>query len=154
MVKKTVYKHIGYYNANEDIKALYGKSAEEIVGYYCKGYGAFHSDKFDEVTLVLEEEEKTPCLKVWGDFVVTDETADLSEETLNQILSETEDCCYIDIWKYAYTEEIEDEKIYILIINEDRDIKVKPFKYKADAELAKSKLPMGTSAWIVEEMVE
>ena len=54
-----IYKHLGYFNEVGDLKVLSQKSAEEIVDYWAKGFGAFYEDKYNEseTDLIAEEED-------------------------------------------------------------------------------------------------
>lgn len=53
-----IYKHLGYFNEVGDIRELSRKSADEILDYWKKGYGAFYSSDGDEDSDLIAEQEK------------------------------------------------------------------------------------------------
>ena len=53
------YDYLGYYNNREDILALYNSNADQVIGFFENGEGAFHSiepssdgnlDEYDDIT--------------------------------------------------------------------------------------------------------
>ena len=117
-MKKHFYKHLGYYEQAGDIKELAGKSADEIVDYWKKGYGAFSESDVHETDTdrILEEdyneEDNHGLVKISSDkkYFIEDSSAYWEDISF---LNEKEDGdsteIYIDIWELYKEEDVEDE---------------------------------------------
>ena len=103
---KHIYKHLGYYNEVGDIRELSRKSADEIVDYYKKGYGAFYEDKTPEEDTNLIKEEEEDNIKS-GDIKFTADGKyaiyDSSWDEWKKLYADNEDGddsdCFIDIYE-------------------------------------------------------
>lgn len=119
-MKKTYYKHIGYYEQAGDIKELGQKSADEIVNYYKKGYGAFYSADDADEPIVIEGESENVTKDIFklttdNKYLVVDETAYfLKPIEYLESLADAEDGdsteTYIDIYEACEDKDVEEIK--------------------------------------------
>lgn len=70
--EKELWIHVGFYNDKADIDYLAHKTAEEIVGYFCLGYGAFHKDDDQPEPQEMPEAKKKGNVTKDGYLVVTE----------------------------------------------------------------------------------
>lgn len=121
-MKKHIYKHIGYYNQVGDIRELGGKSADEILNYMKKGYGAFYSSDSESDRCLETDYEETDfelgIIKVTADkkFIIEDGTAyfyDWKKQFADNEDGDDSDT-YIDIFElyesYDDDEELDNEE--------------------------------------------
>ena len=105
-----VFRHIGYYNVQEDIQDLFLRSADEIVNAMSAGYGNFHSSNGDcesDITDVEKEHDANMFSKT------SDSMHLVRYQRGNKIGDEG---WYIDIYKLMEVEDEntsdEDEEVY------------------------------------------
>lgn len=110
-MKRTIYGHLGYFNEVGDIRQLTRKSADEIIDYWKKGYGAFYEDsepRSNDTKLVLEEEDeniKSGDVKVTSDgkYAIADSSWDVWAEQYADAEDGDDSDCYIDIYELMPT---------------------------------------------------
>lgn len=106
---KHYFKHIGYYNCVGDIRELRTATADEIINYWKKGFGAFHSVSYHEEDsdFCLEDEfEDGNILQDFmrdssGEYVILNEgrTWDEWDEQYGNKEDDADSDCYIDIYQ-------------------------------------------------------
>lgn len=141
-----IYCHVGYFNEVGDIRELSMKSADEIVDYYKKGYGAFYEDKYPDADLIEEDEAESVKKNITRfttdkKYAVTDSSWDSWNEEYKDAEDGDDSSCYIDIWELTTVQEYEDNKAYEVCPYCDEEIEI-------DAELKISRCPH-CGKWIV-----
>lgn len=143
-----IYKHLGYFNEVGDIRELSMQSADEIVDYYKKGYGAFYEDDKPDTDLIEEEEIESGAVER-GDtrftadknYAITDSNWDSWNKKYKGAEDGDDSYCYIDIWELKEVREVEEDKAYEVCPYCDEEIEI-------DAELKISRCPH-CGKWIV-----
>ena len=111
MVTKMTFRHIGYYNDYEDVKNLFGRTANFVVQTMLDGLGAFHSVPGESETDIDDPKFETDADK----FVKTDNGNYLVRFERGNNNGEG---WFIDIYKLMEVEvedtsnEVEDEEVY------------------------------------------
>lgn len=111
---KTRYKHLGFYSQVGDIREFINKSADEILDYWKKGYGAFSESVFHEedCDIILEEETKNIAsgyVKVTkdGKYLVSDGAYQCTLEEFENDNDGDDSEVYVDIYeKYLVEEDV------------------------------------------------
>lgn len=115
-MKKHIYQHIGYYNQVGDIRNLSMKSADEIIDYWKKGFGAFTSDDWIDADSDLIREEEDDCVaknitRFTSDkeYAIVDNSWDNVQDDYKDSEDGDDSNCFIDIYKFVRIEEYNEE---------------------------------------------
>ena len=102
-VHEALYRHLGYYNDTEDLRAMTGVSDEEIVQMMLRKEGAFHEcDHGDELT--LEEindqwEDRKNFVEKVGDYLVVNEIKTIEDPGSAFAEDDPDSPVFVDIYQ-------------------------------------------------------
>lgn len=108
------YRHLGYFNEVGDIRELSRKSADEILDYWKKGYGAFYEDDEPcaDTDLVIDRElpnDDDVKITTDGKYAIFDTSWDAWQEDYKDAEDGDDSECYIDIYELGCSEDYDDE---------------------------------------------